>query len=217
MEILRPDLEEVPLAFKQIIYEADRPIEWLYFPHRGVVSLVQSMQDGATVEVATVGPEGFVGLPVFLDADLIAGTAFAQVPGEASRIEAGAFRLALDRMPVFRRRLSRYTLALFNQLSQNSACNRTHELEQRLARWLLLTQDRVHGPTFPITQDFMAQMLGVARPSVSIAARILQKAGLISYVRGNVTITDRPGLEAASCECYAVIRDQFDRLIGGDG
>ena len=108
-------------------------------------------------------------------------------------------------------------MALLNQLAQNSACNRTHEVEQRLARWLLLTQDRVHAATFPMTQDFMAQMLGVSRPTVSNTASTLQKAGLISYVRGNITVLDRPRLEAATCECYHVIKGQFDRLVAGDG
>lgn len=215
--MLWPDLEEVPLSFKQGVYEPNQPIECVYFVHSGVVSLVNDLEDGTSVEVATVGPEGMVGLPVFLDGSLIAGRAFVQVPGSASRVEAEAFRRALERMPQLRRLLSRYTLALINQLAQNSACNRVHEIEQRLARWLLQTQDRVHGPTFPLTQEFMAQMLGVSRPRVSIGANILQKAGLISYVRGQITVTDRPGLEAASCECYRVVRGQFERLIGGEG
>ncbi len=217
MEVLRPDLEEVPLAFKQTLFEANKPVEHVHFLHRGVASIIQQMKDDTVIEVATVGPEGMVGLSVFLDGSEAASTGFAQVPGAASRMEAGAFRRALDRTPRLRQLLSRYTLALINQLSQNSACNRTHEAEQRLARWLLLTQDRVHGATFPITQSFMAQMLGVSRPTVSIAASTLQNAGLISFVRGTITITDRPGLEAASCECYRVIRSQFDRLLGGDG
>jgi len=217
LEVLRPNLEEVPLAFKQALYEANRPIECVYFLHRGVASIVTEMEDGTVIEVATVGPEGMVGLSVFLNASEIAGKAFAQVPGEASRMEAGAFRRALDRTPRLRELLSRYTMALLNQLAQNSACNRTHEVEQRLARWLLLTQDRVHAATFPMTQDFMAQMLGVSRPTVSNTASTLQKAGLISYVRGNITVLDRPRLEAATCECYHVIKGQFDRLVGGDG
>jgi CRP-like cAMP-binding protein len=217
MEVLRPDLEAVPLTYKHTLYEPNRPIEYVHFPHRGVVSLLTEMEDGTVVEVGTVGPEGMVGLPVFLDASTIAGRAFVQVPGEAARIEAGVFQRTLERTPRLRRLLSRYTLALVSLLAQNTACNRAHEVERRLARWLLITQDRVHGATFPLTQEFMAQMLGVSRPTVSIAAGILQKAGMISYARGSVTVTDRPGLEAASCECYRVIRRQFDRLVGGDG
>ena len=179
--------------------------------------MITEMEDGTTIEVATVGPEGMVGLSVFLDASIITGKAFAQVPGEASRMGATAFRRALDRTPRLRELLSRYTMALLNQLAQNSACNRTHEAEQRLARWLLLTHDRVHADTFPVTQEFIAQMLGVSRPTMSKTASTLQKAGLVSYVRGNITVLDRRGLEAASCECYRVIKDQFDRLVGGDG
>ncbi len=217
MEVLRPNLEQVSVPFKQTLIEADKPIQHVYFLHRGVASLVQEMEDGTIIEVATIGPEGIVGLAAMLDEGFISATAFAQIPGEASRMEAGAFRRALDRTPQLHRLLSRYTLALINQLSRNSACNRAHEVEQRLARWLLLTHDRAYADTFPLTQEFMAHMLGVSRPSVSIAAGILQRAGLISYARGNITVTDRPGLEAASCKCYRVIRSQFDRLIRGHG
>ena len=217
MDVLAPDLERVPLRFKQVIYQADQPIESVCFPHQGVISMVQKMQDGTVVEVATVGPEGFVGLPVFLDAHGTSGDAFAQVPGEASLMGAGAFRRAIEQTPRLRELLSRYTLALLNQLAQNSACNRAHAIEQRLARWLLQTQDRTNGETFPLTQEFMSQMLGVARPTVSIAANILQKAGLIAYMRGNVTVTDRAGLEAASCECYGVVARGFERMVGSKG
>jgi CRP-like cAMP-binding protein len=216
MEVLRPDLETVPLAFKQVLYEPERPIEQVYFPHRGVVSLVTEMEDGSSVEVATVGPEGIVGLPVFLGDTTIAGRAFAQVPGEAARMNADAFRRALGRCPKLHQLLSRYTLALLNLLAQNGACNRSHSVEERLARWLLMTQDRVHAPTFPMTQEFMAQMLGVSRPTVSTTASILQKAGFITYARGQINVTDRRGLEAASCECYRVIRKHFDRLVGSE-
>jgi CRP-like cAMP-binding protein len=217
MEALRPDLKTVPLAFKQALYEAERPVRQVYFPHRGVVSLVTEMEDGSSIEVATVGPEGIVGLPVFLGDTTIAGRAFVQVPGEGARMETEAFRRALGRSPKLHQLLSRYTLALLNLLAQNSACNRSHSVEERLARWLLLTEDRVHEPTFPMTQEFMSQMLGVSRPTVSKTASILQKAGFITYVRGQITVTDRPGLEAASCECYRVIRKHFERLVGSDG
>ena len=180
LEVLRPDLEEVSLAFRQVLYEAHRPVKCVYFLHRGVASMVTEMEDGTTIEVATAGPEGMVGLSVFLDASVNVGKAFAQVPGEASRMEAGAFRRALDRTPRLRELLSRYTMALLNQLAQNSACNRTHEVEQRLARWLLLTHDRVHADTFPVTQEFMAQMLGVSRPTVLNTASTLQKAAQVA-------------------------------------
>lgn len=216
LEVLRPDLEEVPMAVRKSVYEANRPIEHVYFPHRGVISLVTDMEDGSAIEVATVGPEGMVGLPIFLGAEAMASRAFVQVPGEAARMKAEAFRQAVDRVYTLRLLLSRYTLALVNLLAQNNACNRVHSVEERCARWLLMTHDRVHEDIFPLTHEFMAQMLGVRRPTVSIAAKILSRAGLISYVRGNINILDRPGLEAVSCECYRVISDQFERLVGSD-
>jgi CRP-like cAMP-binding protein len=217
MEVLRPDLEEISLPFKQTLFETNKPIKCVYFLHRGVASIVQEMEDGTAIEVAVIGPEGVVGLAAIFGGGFISAKAFIQVPSEASRIEAGAFRRAFDRCPRLRELVWRYTVALVSQLARNSACNRVHEVEKRLARWLLLTHDRAHADTFPLKQEFMAQMLGVSRPSVSIAAGVLQKAGLVSYVRGRITITDRSGLEAAACECYRVIRDQFDRLVGGDG
>lgn len=216
-EIVRAGLEEVPLPFRQGLYAPEQPVEYVYFPHSGVVSLVTEFEDGSSVEVGTVGPEGIVGLPIFLEDETMAGRAFVQVPGNAARIRVDAYKRAIDACPQLHRLLSRYTLALVNMLAQNSACNRTHGVEERLARWLLMTQDRVHEPTFPLTQEFIAQMLGVSRPTVSTTASILQKAGFVTYVRGMITVTDRPGLEAASCECYRVIRRQFDRLVGNDG
>jgi CRP-like cAMP-binding protein len=216
-EILRPDLEDVSLTFKQGLYEPEVPAEYIYFPYSGVVSLLTEFENGSAVEVGTVGPEGIVGLPIFLEDEAMASRAFVQVPGKAARIGIQAYRRAIDRCPRLHRMLSRYTLALLNMLAQNSACNRTHTVEERLARWLLMTQDRVHEPTFPMTQEFIAHMLGVSRPTVSMTASILQKAGFMTYIRGTITVTDRPGLEAACCECYRVIRRQFDRLVGSDG
>jgi CRP-like cAMP-binding protein len=217
MDALRPLLETVRLACRQDLYEAGQPIDHVYFPHRGVISMVTVMPDGSAVEIATVGPEGMVGVPVFLGAEQMASKAFAQVPGEAARIEADAFRRAIAHSPALHRILLRYTLALMNQMAQNAACNRTHGVEERCARWLLMTQDRVHGDTFPLTQEFLAQMLGVRRPTVSIAAGMLAKAGLVSYVRGQMVILDREGLEAASCDCYRIIAREFERLTGGIG
>jgi len=217
MEALRPHLETVPLVFRQNLYETDSPVEHVYFPHSGVTSLLRPMAEGVVIEIATVGPEGIVGLPVFLGAEQMPSKAFIQVPGEGERIGADAFRDAIGRCPTLHGLLLRYTLALMNQMAQNAACNRTHSVEERCARWLLMTQDRVHGPSFPLTQEFIAQMLGVRRPTVSIAAGMLAKAGLISYVRGQMTILDRAGLEAASCECYRIIAGEFERLVGGRG
>ena len=147
----------------------------------------------------------------------MASKAFIQIPGDGVRIKADAFRRMVKECPRFEALLLRYTLALMNQMAQNAACNRTHSVEERLARWLLMTQDRVHEATFPLTQEFIAQMLGVRRPTVSLAAGMLAKAGMISYVRGRMTILSRSGLEEASCECYRVIRGEFERLVGSKG
>jgi CRP-like cAMP-binding protein len=137
-----------------------------------------------------------------------------QIPGEADRVDAAAFVRLLDRLPILRRLLLRYTVAFITQIAQGSACNRAHPIEARCARWLLMTHDRVDSDDFPLTQEFLGQMLGVTRPSVSIAANMLQKAGLIRYVRGQITILDRAGLEAALCECYDLITREFRRVAG---
>jgi CRP-like cAMP-binding protein len=212
VELLRPDLEEVPITLRKSLYEANRPIQHLYFPHRGVISLVTDLEDRSAVEVATIGPEGFVGLPVFLGAAAMASRAFVQIPGEAARIETNAFRRAVDAAPTLRLVLARYTLAFVNQLAQSGACYQHHSVEERCACWLLMTHDRMAGDPFALTHELMAQMLGVQRPTVSIAAKILSRAGLISYVHGKITILDRPGLEAVSCECYRVISHEFETL-----
>ena len=217
LEILGPHLETVPLRFREDLYQANSSVEHVYFIYSGVVSLVTEMREGADLEFATVGGEGMVGMPVFLGAKQMASKAFVQVQGEGVRMGAEAFRSVIGHCPELTRRLLRYTLALMNQIAQNSACNRTHEVEERCARWLLMTQDRVGEPTFPLTQEFLAQMLGVRRPTVSIAAGMLAKAGLISYLRGQMTILDRAGLKAASCECYGIIAGEFERLVGGTG
>jgi CRP-like cAMP-binding protein len=158
-----------------------------------------------------------VGVSLFLEADTTAGRALVQVAGEAARIGANAFREALQGSPGLRRLVSRYTLTLINLLAQNGACNAAHLVEERCARWLLMAHDRVNQDSFPITQEFLAQMLGVRRPTVSLTAGILQRAGFIAYRRGMVTILDREGLEGASCECYRVIQDEFKRLVGPGG
>ena len=215
--LLRRELEPVELTFGMVVSEPDRPMEHVWFPHSGVLSIISEMMDGSSVEVATVGREALLGLPLILGAQAMAYRTFAQVPGEAERIPAAAFTALLPRLPALNRLILRYALALVTQIAQGSACNRLHPVEQRCARWLLMTHDRVDGDIFPLTQEFLSQMLGVTRPSVSIASGMLQKAGLIRYARGVVTVTSRPGLEEASCECYRVIRDEFRRLVGTAG
>jgi CRP-like cAMP-binding protein len=214
---LLPLLEHLPLPLRLTLIEHDVPIRYVVFPLEGVVSLISTLADGTKVEVATIGPEGMVGLPLFLRATSIPFTAFVQVPGEALRMEAAAFdRLMDEATSEFSALLYRYTQALFNQLGQHVVCNRLHPIAQRCARWLLMTHDRMGRDTFSLTQEFLAQMLGVRRASVTEVAGRLQKAGLIRYHRGMIEVRDRAGLEAASCECYGVIKQQYDRLLGPD-
>jgi CRP-like cAMP-binding protein len=213
-ERLRPRLETVSVKVPEGVYEPGEAVPHVFFPRTGVFSLVTVMPDGATVEFATVGNEGMVGLPVFLGAETMPSRCFCQIESSAERMEAAAFREEVWRGGAFHELLHRYTQALFNQVAQSAACNRLHSIDERCARWLLMTHDRVAADRFDLTQQFLSQMLGVRRPSVSTAAGILQKAGLIQYSRGRITILDRPGLEAASCECYGIIRAEFDRLVG---
>ncbi|MBD2309359.1 Crp/Fnr family transcriptional regulator [Chroococcidiopsis sp. FACHB-1243] len=213
-EALFPHLEQISLTFKQSIYQSNEPLEYIYFPSHGIISLVVIMEDGGVVEAATVGNEGMVGLPVFLEADTIPSEALVQIPGNAMRMKADAFKAWVEQSQPLQKLLKRYTQVMMNSIMQTAACNRIHEIEQRCCRWLLMTHDRVGSDNFPLTQEFLAQMLGVRRPSVSVVASILQKAGLIRYSRGKIAILDRPGLESATCECHRVIKQEFDRLLG---
>lgn len=217
MEILRPHLTEVPLIFRERLYEAGEPIRHVWFPNSGVVSMVTELAEGDPVELATIGPEGMVGIALILGSERMENIAFNQIAGDALRMDAAQFRSSLERCPALHRLLLRYTAALMQQISQGAACNRMHTVEERCARWLLMTHDRVYKPNFLLTQEFLGQMLGVRRPTVSLAAGMLQKAGLIHYSRGEITICDREGLEAAACECYEVIRKEFERLVGAPG
>jgi CRP-like cAMP-binding protein len=175
--------------------------------------MVNEPDNGDIVEFATIGPEGIVGFPVLLGASSMPSKAIVQIPGEALRISTADFRGALDRLPTLQPLLLRYTMALLNQVAQVTSCNRLHEVQERCARWLLQTHDRVNSDSFPLTQEFLAQMLGVHRPTVTVAAGILQKAGLVDYTRGSMTIINRKGLEAASCNCYQVIAAEYERLL----
>lgn len=213
-EQLRPALEPVSLSLKRVLFNPNEPIEHVHFVRSGVVSLVANMEDRTVVELATVGNEGMVGLSVFLGADAIPVQAFVQIPGHATRMPADQFKAAIGSSHRLPELLNRYTQALFLQIAQGAACNRVHSIEERCARWLLLTHDRVDSDHFELTQEFLGQMLGVRRPSVNVAARTLQQAGLIRYSRGNITVLDRAGLEAAACECYRIIRQEYDRLLG---
>jgi CRP-like cAMP-binding protein len=212
---ITPHLERISLGLRAMLYESRKPIEYVYFPIDGVMSMLAEMEENSLVEVATVGNEGMVGLPLFLGASITPGQAFSQVPGEALRMTAEAFIDATNKSVSLARLLHRYTQALMIQISQGTACNRVHEIEQRCARWLLLTHDRVGADEFLLTQEFLGQMLGVRRATVNNIAVKFQQAGYIEYVRGRIRIRNRRKLEAVSCRCYSVIRDEYDRMLGG--
>src|ERR1700726_4918038 len=205
-------VRNVPLPVKTILFEPGAPIDALYFPIDGVISLVTPLLDGAIVEVATIGNEGIVGVPL-VPLSGLAVRAISQVAGHSLRMEATAFVSMVERSDAFQSLVDKYTQALFGQISQAAACNRLHSSEERLSRWLLMSHDRVGSDDFMITQEFLGQMLGARRSTVSVSAGILQRAGLIRYARGHVTIVDRAGLEAVSCECYSVIRSELERVV----
>ena len=213
LEKISPDLERVELPFKQVLHEPGERIAYAYFVTSGVVSIVNEPDTGEIVECATIGPEGMAGFPLILGTSSMPSRAIVQIPGEALRMSTADFQRALDRSPRFRALLLRYMMALLNQIAQVTSCNRLHEVQERCARWLLQTHDRVLSDSFPLTQEFLSQMLGVHRPTVTVAAGILQKAGLIEYNRGSITIVDRKGLEAASCTCYRLIAAEYERLL----
>ena len=217
-----PRLARVEFAVHDRFSSAGRPLDDVYFPESAVASVIAEMHDGRSVEVGTVGDEGMVGLSAFLDAASPAFEVICQLPGTALRLSAADMSVAADERPAFRRLVNRYAAAYLAQVSQTAACNRLHELERRCARWLLMTHDRAGGADrFPLTQEFLAVMLGVRRAGVSVAASHLQSAGLIRYHRGGVQVVDRAGLEAASCECYRAVRARLDWLFAapprGDG
>src|SRR4051812_19752793 len=207
--------ELVPLPVGMTIYEAEAKITHVYFVVRGIVSMVSEMDEG-TVEVGTVGREGMTGLPIVLHADSMPTRAFVQVEGEGLCVRADDLRAAMRSSPALERLLSRYALALFDQAAQNAACNRLHALEARCARWLLTTHDRVGGDVLPLKQTFLAQMLGVHRPAVTVAAGALQSAGMIRYARGKLTVVDRRRLEGAACRCYAITRRNYEELLANE-
>jgi CRP-like cAMP-binding protein len=211
---LLPTVEPVALRLREILIQRHAPIRWIYFPLDAVVSVIGELADGTTLEVATIGNEGLVGLPQFLQATTMPFTAFVQIPGAALRMEAEAFGRAVRAIGSdFHTLLARYTQVWCNQLGWHALCNRLHPIDQRCARWLLLTHDRVGRADFPLTQEFLAAMLGVRRSSVTEVAGRLQRAGLIQSQRGTILILDRLGLEKASCACYYEITQEAERLL----
>ena len=206
--------DDVTLDRGDVVYRPNGPIAHVYFPRTGILSLVIDMEDGGTVEVGTIGFEGMVGLPVFHGAERSPTRVYCQVPPcVCRRLRADRFRAEVERPGKLRDVINRFAEVTFSLSAQSTACNRLHPVEERLARWLLMTHDRLGGDELNLTQQILAEMLGVRRASVTTAAGVLQTAGLVKYRRGKVTVLDRKGLEAASCECYRVVRAEFDRLL----
>ena len=210
---LADQLEPVQLGLKDVLYEPGQPIRFVYFPMTCVISLVKTMKDGRVFEFATVGNEGMAGIPLLLGATSEPATALAQIAGAALRMRAANFGQEVARGGALPDLLHRYTEAFLNQVAQSVSCNRAHDIVQRCGRWLLMTHDRVDGDQFALTQEFLAQMLGVQRASANKAAGMLQDRALIAHRRGRITILDRKGLERVACECYKIVRDEFERLM----
>jgi CRP-like cAMP-binding protein len=210
---LRRRMKLVELSLGTSLYEPNAPLEDVYFPEDGVASLLTRLDDGIETEVATVGREGMVGLPVFFGVQTVPGRTIWQVPGKALALQAKVLRQETRHGGALSDVLRLYAQGLFTQISQSASCNRRHEIVQRCSRWLLMTHDRVNGDEFALTHEFLSKMLGVRRAGVSVAAGILQKTGVIKYSRGRIKIIDREGLEGISCECYRIVREEFDRLL----
>jgi CRP-like cAMP-binding protein len=213
-ERLRPHLSQVLFDYRKSLYEASRPIEHVYFPVDGVASLVITTAEGASAEVGTIGSEGMVGLPVCLGDRDAPSSVYVQVPGTALEMDARLFRSELDRSRTLNLIMLRYAHAFFNQVAQSAACAHLHRVEQRCCRWLLMTRDRMPSGDFLLTQEFLGMMLGVRRTTVTDVMGGLQKAGLIRYRRGHVTILDHEALQQRACECYEISKLEFDRLLG---
>lgn len=211
---LEPALVPVTVAVRQVLLPREAPATHVYFPTAGMCSMVEETPGGDPIEVALIGREGFVGVPMLLGVDAAPELVIGQVAGAALQLEVGAFRAAVQADPALSRILLRYTQAMISMIAQASACNRLHNVEERAARWLLMTHDRVGGDAFALTQEFLAQMLGVRRQAVNVAAGILARAGFIGHVRGEIRILDRAGLEGVACPCYAATRRVFARIVG---
>jgi CRP-like cAMP-binding protein len=207
-------LEAITLAPMQILADMEQPQRFVYFPETAVIALMRRMRDGTPIEAGTVGREGMAGLSALVGVQWSPSTMMGQLPGLCQRMSSSVLRQLLPEVPAFRALLRRYALVYVDQLTQTIACNSLHSVEQRCTRWLLLAHDRVGGDEFILTHEMLAQMLAVRRAGVTVAMISLQRAGLISYSRGRVTILDRAGLEAAACECHAITREHAERLMG---
>jgi CRP-like cAMP-binding protein len=212
-ERLRPHFERVTLPSRMILYEMGQPIEHCTFTDGGMTSLIIRFEDGTSVEAGVVGKEGFAGISALMGAETAGHTSMIQMPGVGARIKPGILREAMLKSPALLDRVLRYSQALNMQISQTAACNAHHELQERLARWLLMAHDRAESDALPLTQEFLSIMLAVRRPGVTIAARSLQGTGAIEYERGRIVVRDRRRLEEASCECYGIVRGQYQQLM----
>ncbi|MDO9403653.1 MAG: Crp/Fnr family transcriptional regulator [Polaromonas sp.] len=210
-----PLLETADLPLGRVLYEPGKTMSHVYFPTTAIVSLLYVMEDGASAEIAVVGNEGVVGISLFMGGGSTPSRAVVQSAGHGYRLPSDAIKDEFTRAPVLHL-LLRYTQALITQMAQTAVCNRHHSLDQQLCRWLLLSLDRLQGDELVMTQELISNMLGVRREGVTEGALKLQKAGLIRYARGRITVLDRPGLEKRSCECYDVVKKEYDRLLPGE-
>ena len=210
---LRPHLRTIPVKVKHTFHPANEPVREIFFPNGGVASMTTVMQDGSMVEIATVGDEGFVGISALFGDGIVSGEAMMQVPDtNAEVMSVEAFRRELERRGPFFECVQRYSQGLLTLMMQSTACMALHPVQERCCRWLLMTHDRVRRDEFQLSHEFLAMMLGSTRPTVTVVAGTLQKAGLIKYIHGRMTIVDRPSLESASCECYGTVKKHFERL-----
>jgi CRP-like cAMP-binding protein len=208
-----PHLEWVDMPLGAVLYESSGKMTHVYFPEDCIVSLLFVLENGSSAEIAVVGLEGMVGISLFMGGNTTPSRAVVQSAGKAYRLSAAFLKQEFDLSSPVMHLLLRYTQALITQMTQTAVCNRHHSLDQQLCRWLLLSLDRLSGPHLVMTQELIANMLGVRREGVTEAAGQLQKAGLISYTRGRIKVEDRPGLEQRSCKCYAVVKKEYDRLL----
>lgn len=213
-ERLYPHLEDVSLLLGQVIYESGERLDHIYFPTTSIVSLLYTMEDGTSAEIGVVGNDGVVGIALFMGGETTPNRAVVQSAGYSLRMKPNVLQEEFRRGGPLQLVLLRYTQALITQMSQTAVCNRLHTVDQQLCRWLLLSHDRLDSNELTMTQELIANMLGVRREGVTVAAGHLQAAGLIHYNRGKITISDRTGLEARACECYQVVRNEFERLLG---
>ena len=209
---LRPHLEPVPMPLGQVVYESGRLLDHVYFPTSSIVSLLYVLENGSSAEIAVVGNEGLVGISLFMGGETTPSRAVVQSAGQALRLAARYLRSEFGRAGSMQHLLLRYTQSLITQMAQTAVCNRHHSVDQQLCRWLLLSLDRLPSDELVMTQELIANMLGVRREGVTAAAGKLQKAGVIDYARGRIKVLDRPKLEAMSCECYQVVKRESDRL-----